>query len=80
MKLHDMPEPWYEVVGCTGKVPFPTRAKATAVATRKTVKQRPFRTAYLCAHCHQWHIGTDIGRVTQKQLTKFKERKNHDER
>jgi hypothetical protein len=51
------------VPGCTGKVPFATRAHAklaiesmAASHVKPTSKARP----YPCPYCHQWHVGRGI--------------------
>ena len=56
-------------VFCVGKVAFPTRAKAQAVATRNS--NRPGRTSYKCNHCHQWHLGTDSQHIETKRRNEF---------
>lgn len=65
-------------VGCIGKVPFDSYQQASAVLSRNQTKARPGRSVYRCGHCHQWHLGTDKGRVIKKKAADFKERKKHD--
>jgi len=52
-------------VACAGKVPFSSFALANAVITRVREKHREGWSAYHCAHCHEWHIGTVNGRHHQ---------------
>lgn len=43
-------------VGCGGKVPFDTRAIATAVLDRCNGRKVRGRHIYRCCHCKKWHM------------------------
>jgi hypothetical protein len=63
------------IISCDGKVKFANFSLADAVIKRAQTKERNGRSAYKCAHCGQWHIGTDNGKVSKKKAQDFSKRK-----
>ncbi len=62
-------------VGCDGKVGIDTYRQAAEILARNRVKPRNGRSAYHCAHCGKYHIGSDSGRVEiRKRVELHKQR------
>ncbi len=57
-----------EQVSCAGKKRFETRALAGAVASRTRRASDKNRSAYRCAHCDGYHLGTNSGLTRHARL------------
>ena len=62
-------------VACTGKVGFADYSLAAQVVARNRNKERSGRTAYKCAHCGLYHVGSDNGQVQRSKAIAFQQLK-----
>lgn len=65
-------------VSCIGKVALESYERAAQVLKRNSPKAPHGRSAYHCAHCQKWHIGTDNGGVNRKRTAQLRKRKTND--